>query len=83
MVCKKTIISIDRPTVVLCQKGSDGINEASQLRGDNLRASDGDIIHSDFRKPYTNAKAVSDITKAQPNCSPTCNRRSQTYWFQC
>ena len=36
--------------MVLRQKGSDGINEASRLRGDNVRASDGDIIHSHCRK---------------------------------
>ena len=49
--------------MVLRQKGSDGINEASRLRGDNVRASDGDIIHSHCRKTYTNAEAISDITK--------------------
>ena len=69
--------------MVLRQKGSNGINEASRLRGDNVRASDGDIIHSDCRKTYTNAKAISDITKAQPKCSPTRNLRSQTSSFQC
>ena len=69
--------------MVLRQKGGDGINEASRLRGDNVRASDGDIIHSHCRKTYTNAKAISDITKAQPNCSPTRNLRSQTSSFQC
>ena len=69
--------------MVLRQKGSDGINEASRLRGENVRASEGDIIHSHCRKTYTNAKAISDITKAQPNCSPTSNLRSQTSSFQC
>ena len=44
--------------MVLRQKGSDGINEAGRLRGDNVRASDGDIIHSHCRKTYTNAKAI-------------------------
>ena len=68
--------------MVLRQKGSDGINEASRLRGDTVRASDGDIIHSDCRNTYTNAKAISDITKVQPNCRPTRNLRSQTSSFQ-
>ena len=35
--------------MVLRQKGSDGINEASRLRGDNVRDSDGDIPTADRR----------------------------------
>ena len=42
----------------------------------------GDTIHSDCRKTYTIPKAISEITKAQPNCSPTRNLRSQTSSFQ-
>ena len=76
------MISIE-PTVVLRQNGSDGINEASRSRGDNVRASDGDIIHSHCRNTYTNAKDISDITKTQPTCSPTRNLRSQISSFQC
>ncbi len=51
VIGKKTIINYQHlePTVVLRQKGSVGINEASRLRGDNVRASDGDIIHSHCR----------------------------------
>ena len=51
MICKKTIIDYqNRPTVVLRQKGSDGNNEASRLRGDNVCASHGDTIHSGCRR---------------------------------
>ena len=51
VIGKKTIINDQHlePTVVLRQKGSDGINEASRLRRDNVRASYGDIIHSHCR----------------------------------
>ena len=69
--------------MVLRKQGSDGVNEASRLRRDTVRASDGDIIHSDCRNMYTNAKAISDITKVQPTCSPTRNLRSQTSSIQC
>ena len=48
-----------------------------------MRASYGDIIHFHCRKTYTNAKAISDITKAQPNCNPTRNLRSRTSSFLC
>ena len=34
------------------------------------------------RRAYTNSKAISEITKAQSNCSPTRNIRSQTSSFQ-
>ena len=34
------------------------------------------------RRAYTNSKAISEITKAQPNCSPTRNIRSQTSLVQ-
>ena len=34
------------------------------------------------RRAYTNYKAISETTKAQPNCSPTRNIRSQTSSFQ-
>ncbi len=66
MIGKKTIINYQHlePTVVLRQKGSDCINEASRLRGDKVRASDGAIIHSRCRQTYTNAKAISDIKKS-------------------
>ncbi len=52
VIGKNTIINNYQhlePTVVLRQEGSYGINEASRLRGDNVRASDGDIIHSHCR----------------------------------
>ena len=52
VIGKKTIINNYQhiePTMVLRQKGGDGINEASRLRGDNVRASNGDIIHSHCR----------------------------------
>ena len=67
-------------TVVLRQKGSDGINDASQLRGDNVVTLF--IQTVERRRAYTNSKAISEFTKAQPNCSPTRNIRSQTSSFQ-
>lgn len=36
------------------KKGSDGINEASILRGDNITSKAGDSVHINCRKTYTN-----------------------------
>ena len=85
VIGKKTIINYQHlePTVVLRQKGSDCINEASRLRGDKVRASDGAIIHSAVDRRTLMLKLSVISKKVQPNCSPTRNLRSQTSSFPC
>ena len=41
-------------TVVLREKGSAGINKASQERNDTLEVHSGDIVHETCRQTYTN-----------------------------
>ena len=66
--------------MVLRQKGSDGINEAivdCEETTCALVMVTLFIPTVDRRRAYTNAKAISDIKKVQPNCSPTRNLRSK------
>ncbi len=45
VICKESL-SNGLPTVKLRQKGSDGINRASQARGSDVTAEVGQLVHS-------------------------------------
>ncbi|KAK3101781.1 hypothetical protein FSP39_006288 [Pinctada imbricata] len=58
-ICQENIAC--KPSVKILQKGADGINNASLIRGDEIRVSAGDAVHQQCRKDYTNAKELKNI----------------------
>ena len=45
-------------TVELRQKGADSINKASKLRGDEIEAKHGIVVHKSCTLEYTNTKSI-------------------------
>ena len=45
-------------TVALRQKGADSINKASKLRGGEIEAKHGLVVHKSCRLEYTNTKSI-------------------------
>ena len=61
VICKKT--SIDRDTVILREKGANGINAAGEKRGLTLQVTAGQTVHQQCRRDYCktqNIKRCSD-----------------------
>ena len=52
-ICKGDVIG-DEDTVVLREKGSAGIDKASQERNDTLEVHSGDTVHKTRRQTYAN-----------------------------
>ncbi len=63
-----------RETVILKQKGCDGINCASEERGSNLHACPGQIVHSACRRDYTKKQ---NITRDSAALDHSPERRSE------
>lgn len=62
-------------TVVLRQKGCDGIGEASKLRGVPLTTTVGQSVHKKCRFEYCNKNSISrDLRKKQDNPSTRCRQ---------
>ncbi|KAK7508144.1 hypothetical protein BaRGS_00000383 [Batillaria attramentaria] len=67
--------------VHLTYRGIKGINSVSLRLGDDIHASDGDCVHEDCRRTYTNKKVVDSKLKAQeaeksPKKQPYLRKRS-------
>lgn len=60
IICHQEITNF-REVVKIQAKGSDGINEASRARGDNIRSKPGDCVHISCRKTYTNQLVIKGI----------------------
>lgn len=57
----------DEPTVVLRQKGCEGIERASAARGDYIRVVIGQKVHTKYRKDYTNPLMIKTNRKRSAN----------------
>ena len=58
-------LSNGKPIVTLQQKGSDGVNRASRLRGDSLQSEAGDKVHIDCRRIYCKPESTTNETSTQ------------------
>ena len=71
-ICNEQICDAEQ-TVVLQQKGSDGVNRASAERGIDLRTIPGERVHVDCRRRHCKAENIArDIASQEP---PVENRR--------
>ena len=61
-------------TVALRQKGADSINKASKLRGDEIEAKPGLVVHKSCRLEYTNTKSI-DLFKRKEGESAAAPKR--------
>ena len=83
-ICNEHICDAEQ-TVVLQQKGSDGVNRASAERGIDLRTIPGERVHVDCRRRHCKADNIArDIASQEP---PVENRRDlrslqKTFNFQ-
>ena len=62
VICKE-LSANGLETVELRQKGSDGINNASKLRGDTLQTFAGQRVHQKCRQKYCNVKVIRSYIK--------------------
>ena len=65
------------------QVGAKGINTKANGRGENIVTKEGDIVHKDCRKRYSNGKYVVRVEKgsSSANISPPAATRSSTPSF--
>ena len=72
-ICNEDVFD-KKNTVVLGEKGSVGVNKASDERGDNIKVKSGDIIHTKCRRLYTNKIQIAMyLKKAQFGAAETVN----------
>ena len=80
VICQGSL-SDGQPIVILHQKGSKSINQASEYRGDDIETTPGQSVHTDCRQKYCNKHLISKYLreKANPRASsvPNCQLRSQ------
>ena len=65
-------------TVELRQKGSDGINNASKLRGDTLQTFAGQRVHKKRRQKYYHVKVICSCIKKHTADEETASSASRT-----
>ena len=61
IVCKESLDS--RKTVLLTQKGCDGISRASERKQDNIQTSEGQKVHVECRRDYCSKKYIKQACK--------------------
>ncbi|KAK7476234.1 hypothetical protein BaRGS_00032510 [Batillaria attramentaria] len=64
IICGKDFNTSTDKVHLTCS-GVKGINSVSLRLGDDIHASDGDCVHEDCRRTYTNKKVVDSKLKAQ------------------
>ena len=91
VICKQSNVRIGKTTdesadgVRIGQVGAKGINTKANGRGENIVAKEGDIVHKDCRKRYSNGKYVVRVEKgsSSANISPPAATRPSTPSFTC
>lgn len=82
LICKKCVRPGGEETVVIGQKGSDGINKASKLRNDSIIASAGITVHKECRRIYINPREIKlHVNKNVEKVSISIVTRSQQKQF--
>ena len=77
VICKE-LSTNGLETVELRQKGSDGINNASKLRGDTLQTFAGQRVHQKCRQKYCNVKVIRSYIKKHTADEETSSSASRT-----
>ena len=78
VICKK-LSTNGLETVERRQKGSDGINNASKLRGDTLQTFAGQRVHQKCRQKYSRVKVIHSYIKKHTADEETASRRCKSY----
>lgn len=83
VICDQSL-SNGFPTVKLQQKGSDGINRASKVRGSNVTTQVGQLVHIECRKLFTCQRRLYYDQKREKVQEPPslCTLRSETPQFK-
>jgi len=76
VICKKKIVEND-DVVEIRKKGADGINSASELRGDNIVVAAGDTVHQTCRRDFINKKDIDIDKKAKCDSVPAVKRSAR------
>ena len=71
-ICKGDV-SDGEDKVVLREKGSAGVNKASQERKDSIQVNSGDIVHKTCRQTYTNKLQISIHLKKKSQQEKDCS----------
>ena len=61
-ICKGTL-SDGRETVKIGEKGARNINCCREKRNDSILVKNGDVLHKDCRRDYTNTKSIKSVEK--------------------
>ena len=77
VICKE-LSTNGLETVELGQKGSDGINNASKLRGDTLQTFAGQRVHKTCKQKYCNVKVIRSYIKKHTTDGETTSSASRT-----
>ncbi|CAH3149612.1 unnamed protein product, partial [Porites lobata] len=77
VICKE-LSTNGLETVELRQKGSDGINNASKLRGDTLQTFAGQRVHQKCRQKYCHVKVIRSYIKKHTADEETSSSASRT-----
>ena len=77
VICKK-LSTNGLETVELKQKGSDGINSASKLRGDTLQTFAGQRVHQKCSRKYCHVKVIRSYIKKHTADEETASSASRT-----
>ena len=74
-LCEKPLTNNDE-VAVLTDKGSQGINQISALKQDNILTTAGQKVHTDCRKKYTDKRGVKILNEIDTNNNESRNLRS-------
>ena len=77
VICKK-LSANGFETVELRQKGSDGINNASKVRGDTLKTFAGQSVHQKCRQKYCDVKVIRSYIKKHTADEEVASSASRT-----
>lgn len=72
VICKKAF-DAENPKHELKTKGSNGINKASDKRGDSIQTRVGDFVHENCRRTYTNVNTIKSFIQ---NKNVPCEEQS-------
>ena len=70
-----------KPVVTLTSKSSDGVNRASQERGNSLKCNSGDVVHVDCRRWYTKPDNIARDKKCPDQRTDRKNELRSANWF--
>ena len=76
VICKKETVENDK-VVKIRKKGADGINSASEQRGDNIVVAAGDTVHKTCRRDFINKKDIEIDKKAKLDSAPAVKRSAR------